>query len=43
MSHVELPYSFSFPTPSTQCFADVQATYRKQQTPQLWMEGTGEG
>ena len=26
-----------------QCCADVQATYRKQQTPQLWMEGTGEG
>ena len=26
-----------------QCCADVQATYRKQQTPQLRMEGTEEG
>ena len=26
-----------------QCCADVQATYRKQPTPQLWKEGTGEG
>ena len=26
-----------------QCCALVLATYRKQQTPQLWMEGTGEG
>ena len=36
-------YSFSSPIPSIQCCADVRATYRKQQTPQLWMEGTGEG
>ena len=26
-----------------QCCALVLAAYRKQQTPQLWMEGTGEG
>ena len=26
-----------------QCCALVLATYRKQQIPQLWMEGTGEG
>ena len=25
-----------------QCCAAVQATYKKQQTPQLWMEGRGE-
>ena len=31
------------PIPSMQCWADGWATYRKQQTPQLWMEGTGEG
>ena len=36
-------YSFSFPIPSMQCCADVRATYRKQRTPQLWMEGAGEG
>ena len=36
-------YSFSSPIPSMQCCAHVRATYRKQQTPQLWMEGTGEG
>ena len=36
-------YSFSFPIPSMQCCADVRATYRKQQTPQLWMKGAGEG
>ena len=36
-------YSFSSPILSMQCCAAVQATYRKQQTPQLWMEGTGEG
>ena len=36
-------YSFSSPIPSMQCSADVRATCRKQQTPQLWMEGTGEG
>ena len=36
-------YSFSSPIPSMQCCADVQTTYRKQQTPQLWMEGTGQG
>ena len=35
-------YRFSFPIPSMQCCADVQATYGKQQAPQLWMEGTGE-
>ena len=29
--------------PSMQCCADVRATYRKQQTPQLWIEGTTEG
>ena len=27
--------SFSSPIPSMQCCADVRATYRKQQTPQL--------
>ena len=27
--------SFSFPISSMQCSADVRATYRKQQTPQL--------
>ena len=26
-----------------QCCTDVRATYRKHQTPQLRMEGTGEG
>ena len=26
-----------------QCCADVQATYRKQQTPQLWRGGCGGG
>ena len=35
--------SFSSPISSMQCSADVWATYRKQQTPQLWMEGTEEG
>ena len=34
--------SFSSPTPSMQCAA-VWATYRKWETPQLWMEGTGKG
>ena len=29
-------YRFSFPIPSMQCCADVQATYGKQQTFQLW-------
>ena len=36
-------YSFSSLIPSMQCSADVQATYRKQQTPQLWTEGAEEG
>ena len=36
-------YSFSSPIPSMQCCANVWATYRKQQTPQLWMEESGEG
>ena len=36
-------YSFSSPIPSMQCCADVQTTYTRHQTPQLWMEGTGEG
>ena len=31
------------PIPSVQCCALVLAAYRKQQRPQLWMEGTGEG
>ena len=35
-------YSFSSPIPSMQCCATVQATYRKQQTCQLWMDKTGE-
>ena len=35
--------SFFSPNPSMQCWAAVRATFRKQQTPQLWMEGTGEG
>ena len=35
--------SFSSPIPSMHCCAAVQATNSKQQTPQLWMEGTGEG
>ena len=35
-------YSLSSPIPSMQCCAAVQATLRKQQTPQLWMEGTGD-
>ena len=26
-----------------QCCAALRVTYRKQQTPKLWMEGTGEG
>ena len=26
-----------------QCFAAVQAASKKQQTPQLWLEGSGEG
>ena len=34
-------YSFSSPIPSMRCCAAVWATYRKQQTPQLWIEGTG--
>ena len=29
--------------PSTQCCAAVRVTYRKQQTPQLWMKGRGGG
>ena len=35
----------SFPPliPSMQCCAAVRATYRKQQTPQLWIEGTTGG
>ena len=36
-------YSFSSPIPSIHCCADVRATFRKQQTPQLWTEGRGEG
>ena len=36
-------YSFSSPIPSIQCCATVWATFRKQETPQLWVEGTGEG
>ena len=36
-------YSFYSPIPSMQCCADVWTTYRKQQTPQLWMEGQGRG
>ena len=35
--------SVSFPIPSMQCCATVRATFRKQETSQLWMEGTGEG
>ena len=35
-------YNFSTPIPSMQCCAAVQATYRKQQTSQLRMEGTEE-
>ena len=42
-NHKRRKYSFSSPIPSIQCCADVRATHRKQQTPQLWMEGTGEG
>ena len=34
---------FSSPISSMQCSADVRATYLKKQTPQLCMEGTGEG
>ena len=34
-------YSFSSPIPSMQCSATVWATYRTQQTLQLWMDGTG--
>ena len=34
-------YSFSSPIPYMQHCADVRATYRKQQTPHLWMEGQG--
>ena len=33
----------SSPIPSMQCCATVRATFRKQETSQLWMEGTGEG
>ena len=36
-------YSFSSLIPSMQCCAAVRATYRKQQTPQIWMEGEGVG
>ena len=36
-------YSFFSPIPSMQCCADVRATYRKQQTPQLWTERAGNG
>ena len=36
-------YSFPPPIPSVQCCSLVLATNRKQQTPQLWMEGTGVG
>ena len=32
-------WSFPFPIPSMLCCATVQATCRKQQTPQLWREG----
>ena len=34
---------YKLQNPSMQCCADVRATYRKQPTPQLWKEGTGEG
>ena len=34
---------YSSPIPSMQCCAHIRATYRKRQTPQLWMEGAGEG
>ena len=33
--------SFSSPIPSMQCCATVRATFRKQETSQLWMEGIG--
>ena len=33
----------SLPISSMQCCATVQATYTKQQKPQLWMKGSGEG
>ena len=36
-------YSFSSSIPSMQCCAAVWATFRKQQTPQLWKERTREG
>ena len=36
-------YSFSFLISSMQCSAYVQATYRKQQRPQLWAARAGEG
>ena len=36
-------YSFSSPIPSMQCCATVWATYRTQQTLQLWMDGTERG
>ena len=36
-------YSFSSNIPSMQCCVTVQATFRKQQTLQLWMEGTERG
>ena len=35
--------SVSSPIPSMQCCATVRATFRKQETSQLWIEGTGEG
>ena len=35
--------SVSSPIPSMQCCATVRATFRKQETSQLSMEGTGEG
>ena len=35
--------SFSSPIPSMQCCATVRATFRKQETSQLWMEGEGRG
>ena len=40
---ININIAFPPPVPYIQCSAAVQVTYRKQKTPQLWMEGTRGG
>ena len=43
LTFYQLKLVFPHPLVSMQCCAAVPATCREQQTPQLWMEGRGEG